>query len=128
MPIAQNHLQRFPIPDGFQIYEEWLEVAGIQYRKDAARAFMAGTDLALELVREPNNARDPNAIMVIGWCRRIGRWQRHHIGYVERGVAAAIVAGNFWGYVLARLMRTLGDGGFAEVGYQLLPQRLQARR
>jgi hypothetical protein len=59
------HLQEQKIPDGFQIYDERLEVAGIPHRKDVAAQFVNQTDQWLEFESEPLNSYDSNAIKIL---------------------------------------------------------------
>ena len=54
-----------PIPDEYQIFEQRLEVVGIQHRKKAAQRFATGNQQRLKLKPEPSNEYDPNAISVI---------------------------------------------------------------
>ena len=88
MAIALRFLP--PIPEGMYVPFPDEEVAGIQFRIPAARAFAGGSDHALRLEREPGNRHDPNAIKVIavskGWFFR----QARHIGYVAAEVARMI--------------------------------------
>src|SRR5438105_3118824 len=58
-----------PIPDGMGILEGDLEVAGVTHRIENAVAFAKRQDQCLELVRDPDNPHDPNAIKVIGVSR-----------------------------------------------------------
>jgi hypothetical protein len=55
-----------PIPEGMRIWAADEEVAGIQYRLSAVRAFARGRNRVLLFERKPRNQEDPNAIKVIG--------------------------------------------------------------
>lgn len=89
---------------------EWVQttlaesVVGVHHRKANAVAFARaarkaeaqGLIYGVELEHRPDNRHDPNAIAVIGiaewkgWFRRgVERW---HIGYLDRDIAAEIVA------------------------------------
>lgn len=119
MSDRRYHLRE--IPDGFQIFEERLEVAGISHRRDEARAFATGRGLSLELEREASNQHDPNAIRVIGCRKGLFGPKKHFIGYVPSKVAAAIVTGGYYEKVAPRLLKTfVEDSGFVEVLFQLL--------
>lgn len=119
MAKREYHLKN--IPEGFQIFEERLEVAGIAYRKAEATRFIRGKNLWLELEREPSNKHDKNAIKVIGCSKGFFGTKRFFLGYVPQQVASAIVEGGFWGKVVPRLLKTyLSDRGFVEVLFQIL--------
>ncbi len=130
MPEGQYHLP--DIPDGFQIFEERLEVAGIQYRRDDARTFAAGRGLTLEFERDSSNQHDRNAIKIIGCCKGFFGTKQHFVGYVPSDVAADIVEGGYYGKVLPRLLKTyVGDSGFVEILFQVLGpkgERLKYKR
>jgi hypothetical protein len=93
--MAEGKFHHPEIPDGLQIFEERLEVAGIGYRRDEARAFASGRGLTLAFDREPENQQDRNAIKIIGQRKTLFGSKRYFIGYVPRHVAAAIVEGNY---------------------------------
>ncbi len=119
MSSKQFHLPA--IPDGFQIYEERLEVAGLAYRKRHALRFVRGREHRLEFEPEPSNRFDPNAIRVIGLWRGWFRARRALIGYVPKDVAAAIQETGFVDAVVPRLLKTFeGSSGFVEVQFQVL--------
>jgi len=119
------HLQESPIPEGYQIYEERLEVAGLVYRKKDVARFIRGRRPRLEFEREPTNKHDPNAIKIIGISESpLFGPRKRHIGYVPAEIAERIVAGGYWNRVLPRLLHTyLSDKGFVEVDFQLLGPR-----
>jgi hypothetical protein len=119
--IRKHHLQSQPIPEGYQIFEDQIPVAGIDRRRAAAKHFIQGREQALELEREPTNPKDTNAIRVMachrGWFLR----RRRMIGYLPRSIAEQVVEGGFWGKLKPRLAMTyLNDAGFVEVVFQLL--------
>ena len=130
MSEGQYHLDA--IPDGLQIFEERVEVMGIKYRRDDARAFAGGRGLALELERELDNPHDKNAIRVIGRRKTLFGSKRHFIGYMPSGLAARIVEGNYYKFVAPRLLKAyIGDSGYVEVLFQILGpkgQRLKYKR
>lgn len=120
MTSANYHLGA--IPDGFQIFEERLEVAGISHRKADAVAFVRrGKDIWLELSPEPNNPYDRNAIRVIGCAKGFFGTKRYFIGYVPAKVASAIVHHDYVRKIQPRLLKTwIGDTGYVEVLFQIL--------
>jgi len=126
------HLHETEIPEGLQIFEDRLEVAGIADRREDARAFARGRALCLQFEREASNQHDPNAIRIIGRRKGLFRVRKHFIGYVPRAVAAAIVTGGYYERVVPRLLKTyVGDTGFVEVLFQVLGpkgERLRYKR
>lgn len=106
-----------PIPNGFQIFNARLSVAGIAHRRDDALRFADDSDQTLALEREPGNAYDANAIKVIG----VTRGTRRFIGYVPKEVAEEIVASGLADVVQPRLERIWRSGnGFVEVIFQII--------
>ena len=130
MSDAHYHLP--DIPEGLQIFEERLEVAGVHYRHDDASAFASGRDLSVEFEREPNNQHDKNAIRIIGCRKGFFGTKRHFIGYVPSEVAADIVEGGYYTKVMPRLLKTyVGDSGYVEILFQVLGptgERLKYKR
>ena len=119
--IAKWHLKEQPIPKGFVIFEDRLDVTGIVYRKKDAAAFVNSNNIWLELEREENNKYDSNAIKIIGCSKGFLGTKRRFIGYVPKEVAATIVEKGFWGRVMARLLKTyLSENGFVAVMFQVL--------
>jgi hypothetical protein len=119
MPSANYHPD--DIPEGFQIFEERLEVAGISHWKQDAAAFVRGKHLWLELERDAANPHDKNAIRVIGCSKGLFSTKRYFIGYVPAHVAEAIVEGRYFERVRPKLLKTwLGDTGYVEVLFQIL--------
>jgi len=110
------------IPDGFQIFEERLEVAGIVHRRADAAAFVSrGKDIWLELSPEPNNAHDRNAIRVIGCAKGFFGTKRYFLGYVPAPVASAIAQGDYVRRIQPRLLKAwIGDTGYVEILFQIL--------
>jgi hypothetical protein len=84
--------QRFlpPIPEGCQIFETTVGLVGIEYRRDDVIEFISGTGHGLEIVAEPNNDDDPNALAVIGVTQGWIFKKRKMIGYIPREIAAQI--------------------------------------
>ena len=65
-----------------EVAYDYVDVAGIKYRRDAVLDFMEAIDNGLpggvRLEPEPSNIYDPNAIKIIGWWTD----QQRHVGYV----------------------------------------------
>ena len=121
MSTRDYHLGEQEIPDGYQIFQERLEVAGTRFRKEDAVAFAKATDGWLELERDSGNIHDPNAIKVIGCNKGFFSTKRRFVGYVPKDVARATLEGGFLGQIRPRLLKTyVGDQGFVEILFQIL--------
>jgi hypothetical protein len=121
MSASKYWLQEQAIPDGYQIYEDCIGVAGEQYKRGDCQKFMKSKVLGVWLRRETDNAFDNNAILVIGKSKGLLRNREYKLGYIPREVAKHIVENGFWGKIIARLYNTyLGDTGFVDVKVQLL--------
>ena len=96
MVTKKYHLQEQSIPDGFEIFEDTLEVAGIQFRKNDAIAFAEKSDEGwLEFERDQNNQYDKNAIKLIGCHKSMFGESRRFIGYVLKEISQLIIEGGF---------------------------------
>lgn len=119
MSAANYHLD--DIPDGFQIFEERLSVAGLAHRREAAADFVRGRELSLDFERETGNAYDANAIRVIGCKKWLFGTKRYFIGYIPANVSKLIVEGGYFERIRPRLLKTwMGDTGYVEVLFQIL--------
>lgn len=119
MTKADYHLP--PIPDGFQIYEERLEVAGLAQRKVDAARFARGKQKALEWEPEPGNRYDKNAVRLFGCHKGLFRMKRTLLGYVPKEVAKKIVERGLIADAQPRLLKTyVSDGGFVEILFQVV--------
>lgn len=121
---TKYHLQgaEQEIPDGYQIFEERLDVAGIAFQKDAATAFCESKrGQRLELEADFQNKHDKNAIKIIGCAKGIFGTKRWFIGFLPKQIAKAVVEGGYWGQIKPRLLMTrTGYQGYVEVLFQLL--------
>jgi hypothetical protein len=124
MGMSDYWLQHSEIPDGYQIYENCIDIAGERYRRRECQNFMKSKISGIALHREPLNPHDENAIAVIGMATGLFRTKKFMLGYIPREVAEYIVANGFWGKILPRLYNTyLGDTGWVNVKIQLLGPR-----
>lgn len=108
-----------PIPEGFQIYAKELPLAGSKYKSNNKIEFATGKYRSLRLEREPDNAKDPNAILVIGECTD----DEFELGYLPKDLAAQIAKSNLFSVVQPRLLRVyVGDrgDGYVNIQYQLI--------
>lgn len=117
-------------PDGFQIFENQSEVAGVHYHKDDAIAFILGKYHRLEWEREPNNPHDANAIKIIGVAESAFGEERWHIGYVRSDVAAHIVTGGWFESMMpeAVYLTISDDYEFVHVHYIILGPQGQKKQ
>lgn len=108
------------IPAGFMIYDDRLEVAGIQHRRDVAAQFVNQTNQWLEFENEPLNSYDPNAIKILGCYQQNNEIIKLHVGYVPASITKQIT--NFSAdECKARLLKTyIGDSGYVEILFQVL--------
>ena len=121
MTTRKYHLQNQKIPDGFQIFEDRLEVAGVSFRKSDAASFAKSGTGWLELERDHGNKHDKNAIKVIGCNKGFFGTKRRFIGYVPKDVAKLVVTNGFWGRIQPQLLKTyVGADGFVEILFQIL--------
>ncbi len=121
MSNANYHLSESKIPKGYQIYEDRLEVMGIQHRRENAAQFAKGKPLALELEREPNNEHDPKAVKIMGISHIHGKTYRIFLGYLPRKVAAPLVDGGYVEMAIPRLLKTyVSNSGYVEILLQIL--------
>lgn len=110
-----------PIPDGYRILLQEVEVAGVGFRRNDAISFAISDDGWLEFAPEPTNQHDENAIQVVGCTDGFFGTKRRVIGYVPSDVALQIANSGLLGAIRPRLLKTyVGDSGFVEVTFQVL--------
>ena len=121
MSTANYVLSQTTIPDGYQIYEERLEVSGVSFRKNEARPFVKSGSTSIYLERETDNPHDRNAIAIYGKAKKLFGVKNYHLGFVPKEIAKKVVENGFGEQVIARLYKTyLGSDGFIEIEFQLL--------
>ena len=114
------HLSEQEIPEGLQIFEERLDVAGIQHRKNEAVKFVSSKSQWLEFERDKKNKFDINAIKIQGCSKSFLGTKKRFIGFLPSEVAAQVVSFGLE-ECQPRLLKTyLGDSGFVEVKFQVL--------
>lgn len=118
-----------PIPDGYQIFERDLIVAGVQHIKKDALKFSKGSKQSIALEREPNNKYDSNAIKIMGISKGFLSSKRFFIGYVPKEFAKQIVSTKVMGSVKARLDRIyIGEKDFVEIRFQILGEQSKKKQ
>ncbi len=98
----------------------YTKIVGVSFegRQDRARGLTAGE--SLELVREPHNAHDPNAIAV-----RYGNLQ---LGYLQRGMAKWLAPNIDGGERYTAIVGSLTGGGERYAGVNIFVRRLRPVR
>ena len=79
------------IPSGYQIYIGNVSLAGIKFHKTDAIHFIKGENHSIELVRDPTNKYDANAIKVMG----VSSGCKYHIGFIPADLAKELVSKGF---------------------------------
>lgn len=97
------------IPAGYQIFDDRLEVAGINYWKANAHSFSASKNKWLEFEREPENKHDQNAIKIIGCIKGLFGVKRLTLGYIPKEISKKIIERGYFQKVLPRLIRSFND-------------------
>lgn len=114
-PIAENFWT--PLPKGYQIFVNYLQIEGVDYRKEDVLKFAKSVHQALALEREPNNEFDSNAIKIIGQCND----GNFFLGYVSKGIANQIIKTNLFEHIEPRLVRIyVSRFNFIEIRYQII--------
>ena len=121
MNVHNYHLSEQEIPPGFHIYEERLQVAGANFRKEDTGAFASSKDGWLEFQQDPDNKYDRKAIKVIGCNKGFFGTKRRFIGYVPKEVAHRIIDGDFLSHIVPILLKTyIGYDDYVEILFQIL--------
>ena len=82
-----------PIPDGWRIWANDVEVAGVNHRIDIAIAFAQADEQSLRLEPERTNLHgECRAVKVLGSAQRDGLVQQYFLGYVPKDIAASLPA------------------------------------
>lgn len=119
------HLKEQKIPRGFQIWlgKDGVEVAGIQFRRDAATEFVTQENHWLEFEAEPSNNFDEHAIKILGCYRENEEIVKLHIGYVPTGLSKKITLFPIQ-KCTPRLFKTyIGKSGYVEIQFQVLASK-----
>lgn len=119
------HLQDNPIPEGYKILIERVDVKGVENYAAAAIGFINGENQSLQLAHEPANKFDKNAVMVIGSWWEHGERQGGKLGYLPRKCAEYLVSSPHAKYVAPRLWKTfISESFYIEIGIQLLSPKV----
>jgi len=108
-------------PDGFQIFENEMPVAGVHARISACTAFIKGKKHQIAWAREPNNAHDSNAIRIVGTTKGLFGTKQRFLGYVPAEVSARIAAGDWFDSLIPRLrFMRISDDGYVEITFDII--------
>jgi hypothetical protein len=61
----------------------------LHYHIEAAVSFASRSQQSVDLVPEPRNKHDPNAIMVMGISKGWFFWRKHFLGYMPKETCAS---------------------------------------
>ena len=115
------HLADQPIPAGYRLFADRLEVAGITHHRTDAEKFIRSERKWLEFRRELGNPHDPNAIEIMGCTQGLFGVRRRPLGYIPRETAKAMVDANVDGIIRPRLLKTyISPSGFLEILFQII--------
>ena len=114
---------KIPIPIGYRIYYG-IDVAGVSRRLDALSRVLKKGSVTFELMPEPENKHDKNAVMVQAKRNGFFGMKTELIGYVPKEVAADIakLEGEF--ELLPRPVSAwVGDRGGARLTMDILGRK-----
>lgn len=121
MSKAVYHLNDHPIPEGFQLYQDRIPVAGLFARKAAGIAFCRGREKRLRFEPDPTNVHDQNAIKVMGSWKGWFSRKEVHLGFVPAEEAATIGKLDLAEKIQPRLLKTYdGTDDFVEIEFQIM--------
>lgn len=115
------------IPNEYRIYYHEFNVAGISYHKEALSSVIKKGSVTFELMPEPNNKHDKNAIKILTKRKRILFGTKvEHIGYVPKEIAADIakLKSNFE-LIPRPISLWVGDRGGVELAMDILGRKDQ---
>lgn len=104
------------IPDGYRVYVPKTLVSGSHYRHHQVEELFGFEQPHIQLVAEPTNEHDPNAIKVLASNRRSG--SQIHVGYVPAKLAKKITRSGMIRELHPRL-RMVEAGGFVNVEFDI---------
>lgn len=103
--------------------DRYLDVKGIQFRREAASGFAEAEMASLSFEGEPDNPHDPHAVRVIGSWNEHGQSKQLHIGYVDRVTARRIARGQLLDIMKPWLRHVLiRESGYVAFRYDLMIQ------
>jgi hypothetical protein len=119
--MSTNQYFKVPIPSGYRIFFNQMEVSGVGYRKSELAKALSGKQMTLGIEAEPNNKHDKNALKIIAFKKWLFGTKKLHIGYVPKEVAQTIALKNLNKGLLPRLKEIwVGDKGGVKVNIDIL--------
>lgn len=111
---------KVPIPKGYRIYYG-IDVAGVSHYIDALDKALSKKTVTFELMPEPDNSHDKNAVMVLAKWKGFFGMKSALLGYVPKKVAADITRLNGEFVLLPRPVSAwFGDRGGARLTIDIL--------
>jgi HIRAN domain len=119
-----------PIPDGFRLLAQDVEVAGVSHHKEDVLAFARGANQEIAFVPEPDNPHDSNAIAVTGTSSGFVGNRRVLFGHVPADLAKELAKQGLSAKVLARLRNIwISDTEYVIVRFDvMIPKEAEERK
>lgn len=121
MSRVNNFIEKNPIPKGYKIWRDRLQVAGIQFRKSDALWLAGRKEAWIELQPDRRNKHDSNALKVFGCAKGLFGVKRRFVGFVPAETALEVAENGTLEELVPRLTRAyVGSNGYTEIWFQLL--------
>ena len=123
--MSENKRFNVPIPKGYQIFFNEMEVSGVGFRRKNATKALSGRSVDLAIEPEPSNKYDSNALKVIAFKKVWFFFQRKLlIGYIPKEIAAEISRKKIANDILPRLKYVwIGDSGVIKIYIDILGKK-----
>ena len=119
--MSTNQYFKVPIPKGYRIFFQEMEISGVGYRKSEVAKAFSGNQVSLGIEHEPKNKHDSNALKVIAFKKGWFGTKKLHIGYVPKNVAKTIISKNLNNNLLPRPKEIwVGDKGGIKINIEIL--------
>ena len=120
MPVKEYF--KVAIPDGYRIFEKEFEIAGISFKKNNFIKIMKNkVQIAFELVPEPNNPKDVNAIQIVGSRKGFFGQVSKPLGYVPAAISSYVADSKLLEELMVRPKRLyVSDNGYIEFIFDIL--------
>lgn len=119
--MSANQYFKVPIPTGYRIFFEEMEISGVSFRKSEAIKAFSGKQVSLAIEPEPDNKKDQNALKVVALKKGFFSTKKLHIGYVPKAIAKIITTKNLNNELLPRPKEFwIGDKGGIKISIDIL--------
>lgn len=117
----KNHLDDYPLPEGFRIFEEHLVITDIDKHRAAAENFCRSLDRRLTLAPGTGNT-EPDSIGIVGTSRGWTGLKEELLGYVPKACARRLlVTPLLLAVVVPRLSTTcIDENGYVIIEFQII--------